>query len=123
MNYLKLVIISLFLVVASDINAQNITQTVRGQIIEKQTQASLPGATVLVLESNPVTASISDYNGYFQIENIPVGRISIQISYVGYNTIILSNLNLLSGKELVLNIEMEEKIQVLNEVVITALKK
>ena len=123
MSKLKLFIISLIIIVASNIYAQNITQSVRGQIINKQTQATLPGATIIILESNPVIATITDNNGYFLIENIPIGRISLRISYVGFNTIILSNLNLLSGKELVLNIEMEEKIQTMDEVVIIAGKK
>lgn len=99
MNKLKLLFISLIIVVVSNINAQNITQSVRGQIIEKQTQATLPGATVILLESNPVIATITDNNGYFLLENIPIGRISLQISFIGFNTIILSNLNLLAGKE------------------------
>jgi len=125
MANLKMVCISIVLIIvaASDIYAQNITQSVRGQIIEKQTQVILPGTTVIILESNPVIATITDNNGYFLLENIPVGRISIQISYVGFNTIVFNNLNLLSGKELVLNIEMEEKIQKMDEVVIVALKK
>ena len=125
MEKLKLIGISVILIIVSvsNIYAQNITQSVRGQIIEKQTQAILPGTTVILLESNPAVATITDSNGYFLLENIPVGRISLQISYVGFNTIVLTHLNLLSGKELVLNIEMEEKIQTMDEVVIVARNK
>jgi len=123
MNKVKFLIISLIFVIASNINAQNITQSIRGQIIEKQTQATLPGATILIQESDPLIATTTNNNGYFLLENIPVGRISLQISFMGFNTIVLSNLNLSSGKELVLNIEMEEKIQTMDEVVITAVKK
>ncbi len=111
------------MVIVSNINAQNITQSIRGQIIEKQTQTTLLGATIIILDSNSVIATITDNNGYFLLENIPIGRISLQISYIGFNTVVLSNLNLVSGKELVLNIEMEEKIQTMDEVVITAGKK
>ena len=123
MNKLKLLFISLTMVIVSNINAQNITQSIRGQIIEKQTQTTLLGATIIILDSNPVIATITDNDGYFLLENIPIGRISLQISYLGFNTVVLSNLNLVSGKELVLNIEMEEKIQTMDEVVITAGKK
>ena len=123
MKYLKSLVAGLILIVSLNTSAQNITQVVRGQIIEKQTQASLPGATVLIVGSYPAITTITDYNGYFKLENIPVGRVSIQISYIGFNTIILNNLSLLSGKELLLNIEMEEKIQELDEVIITARNK
>ncbi|MCD4769263.1 MAG: TonB-dependent receptor [Bacteroidales bacterium] len=122
---LKLIGISaiLIIIVVSNTDAQNITQSVRRQVIENQTQATLPGATVILLESDPVIATITDNNGYFLLENIPIGRISLQISYVGFNTVLFSNLNLTSGKELVLNIEMEEMIEKIDEVVITAFKK
>ena len=116
------ILIVLIIIIASKINAQNITQTIRGQIIETQTQATLPGATVILAESNPVIATITDNNGYFHLENIPIGRISLQIRFIGFNTVTLNNLNLTSGKELVLNIEMEEKVQKMDEVVVKATK-
>ena len=125
MNNLKMIGISvvMIIIVASNINAQNITQSIRGQIIEKQTQATLSGAIVMLSESDPVVVTMTDKNGYFLLEDIPVGRISLEIIYMGFSTSFLSNLNLTSGKELVLNIELEEKVMAIDEVVVTAGKK
>ena len=90
--------------------AQNLTQTIRGKIIDKQSKVALPGANVVILETNPPVGVATDIEGNFRMENVPIGRIGLQISFIGYNTVALNNLSLTSGKELVLNVELEEKI-------------
>jgi len=123
MNNLKVFLISLIIIVASNINAQNITQSIRGQVIEKQTLISLPGATVVLLGTDPPVGTITNSEGYFVIKNVPVGRISLQVRFIGYHTATINNLNLMSGKELVVNVKMEEKVQKMEEVVVTASRK
>ncbi|MCD4773138.1 MAG: TonB-dependent receptor, partial [Bacteroidales bacterium] len=85
--------------------------------------ATLPGATVILLETDPPIGTITNDEGYFVLKNVPVGRVSLQVRYIGYHTVTINNLNLISGKELVVNIEMEEKVQKMEEVVITASRK
>lgn len=87
-------------------------------MFDKQTQSPLIGATIKLTEGN--RGSVTDEEGYFRIEGVPVGRISLSVSYLGYEPILLSNLSLSSGKEMVLEIEMEEKVLEAQEVVITA---
>lgn len=94
------------------------TQVIRGRVFDKQTQSPLIGATIKLTEGN--RGSVTDEEGYFRIEGVPVGRISLSVSYLGYEPILLSNLSLSSGKEMVLEIEMEEKVLEAQEVVITA---
>jgi hypothetical protein len=96
------------------------TKTIRGQVTDKQTRTPLPGASIIVLGSNPLIGTSSDGNGYFTLENVPIGRITVEISYVGYLTSTISNLNLTSGKEIILNVELDEKVFMKEEVVITA---
>ncbi len=102
------------------LNAQLLTQTILGQVIDKQSEQSLPGATVSIPGTSPLMATSTDVNGNFKFSNIPIGRITIQISYVGYETVTLGNIYLNSGKELVLHVELEEKAQNVGEVTITA---
>ncbi|MCD4724555.1 MAG: carboxypeptidase-like regulatory domain-containing protein, partial [Bacteroidales bacterium] len=123
MKKLKVFIISLTIFFAPNIYAQNITQSVRGQVIEKQTLMPLPGATVILLETDPIVGTTTNTDGYFVLENVPVGRLSIQVRYMGYHIATINNLNLISGKELVVDVEMEEKVDHLDEVVITATRK
>ncbi len=117
--------ISLFLTLflcAISIFAQY-TQTIRGTVIESASETTIPGASVVVLGSNPLIGTVSNENGEFRLANVPVGRVSIEISFLGYNTQTLSNLILTSGKELVLNIKLEEKVIQTQEIVVKASRK
>ncbi|NVO03998.1 MAG: TonB-dependent receptor [Bacteroidetes bacterium] len=110
-----------FLMLFSEISfSQEFTQNIRGVIIDKNSQSPLTGANITIIDSNPIRGATTDIDGKFKIENIAIGRVGLKISFMGYNEILLTNLNLNSGKELFLNIEMQEKIMSTKEVVITA---
>lgn len=68
----------------------------------------MPGANVAVTTTDPVLGAASGPDGKFAIENVPVGRHSIKISYIGYKTVQLDNQMVSGGKELLLQIGMEE---------------
>ena len=104
----------------SAVSAQVPTQRIRGQVTDKQTTATLPGVNILVENSDPLIGSASDPDGYFVLENVPVGRVSLTLTYVGYEPVFLNNLELTSGKELLLNVEMTEQVVTVEEVVIKA---
>lgn len=97
-----------------------ITQTVRGTLTDKLTKTPIPGANVVIVSTEPLKGTITDELGRFKIDNVEIGRISLKITFVGYHDITLTNINLQSGKELVLNIEMEEQVIMGEEVVIKA---
>jgi hypothetical protein len=77
----------------------------------------------VVLDSTQRKGAITDLDGNFSIESVSVGRVSLRITFFGYKTKTMSNLDLTSGKELVLNIQLTEEITVADEVVITGRKK
>ena len=116
----KICILFTTLILPYHVISQSITQTIRGTVTDKSTKAPLIGANIILLEYKPLTGAVTDTNGDFRIVKVPVGRVGIKVSYMGYNEQYLTNLNLTSGKELVLNIEMEEKIMKSSEVIITA---
>lgn len=119
----KALITSLILFLVISIYAQNeFTQTVRGRVLDAQSEMPIIGATIKILGSNPLLASITDTDGYFQINNVPVGRTDIEITFIGYNPVILRNMNIVTGKETVLNIAMEEKVVQVQQVVVKAEK-
>lgn len=89
--------------------AQNFTQTVKGRITESGLNKPLFGVKVQVESNDGVKHATTDSLGYFRFEQIPVGRINLLVSRLGYETINLSNLLLSSGKELELNLELQEK--------------
>ncbi len=120
MKTLKLFIAAVLLNIAGMTNAQDFTQTIQGQIVDKATKTPLPGATVVVPGTEPLKGTITDLDGYFKLGGIAVGRINLQINYLGYRQVDLENLNVISGKQLILNIEMEELVIEGEEVVIKA---
>ncbi len=104
-------------------NAQNLTQIMKGRVFDKESQISLPGANVIILSVNPVIGSVSDIDGNFRIENVPIGRYNIQISYIGYEPVTIPEILVGSGKEVVINIGLKESINHLDEVVVKAYTK
>lgn len=119
MKRISLLLTVLF-VSLSMIQANDFTQTIRGQVVDKITRTPLPGATIVILDSDPLKGTITDLEGYFKLEDVPIGRISLQVNYLGYRPVNLDNLNVISGKELVVSIEMDENVIEGEEIVIKA---
>jgi hypothetical protein len=95
-------------------------QTVKGRIIDKDAQQPIIGATIIIKDSDPIIGTTSDLNGYFAINKVPVGRVDLQISFVGYYPVARNQILVLSAKETFLQIEMEESVTAMEELVITA---
>ena len=112
-------IILLALLAVPDTSGQ-ITQTIRGIVVELNNETPVEGATVVLLNSNPIIGKVTNAKGEFRLENIPVGRHSLQISFVGYKTVTLPALDLVSGKELIVKVALEENIIETQAVVIKA---
>ncbi|MGZ5218438.1 MAG: TonB-dependent receptor [Chitinophagaceae bacterium] len=109
-----------FIFFLSNSFSQSFNQTIRGIITDEDSKLPIAGATIAIAGSNPLKATLTDNDGNFRLENIPVGRIILQVSYTGYENIILPNIVVNSGKEVVLNINMQVAIVKLKDVVITA---
>ena len=75
------------------------TQTVRGTLLDKQSETPLIGATVQVLNLEPSIGATTDVDGAFALKNVPVGRQTLRISYLGYETQTIPNVLITAGKE------------------------
>ena len=93
------------------------TQTIRGQVTDVASGEPMIGVTIQI-ENGITMTTISDTDGNFVIDNVPVGRHSVRASYIGYEPILLKEQLVTSGKELVLNLKMTESISELSEVVV-----
>ncbi len=111
------------LFIQSNLFAQ-ITQVVRGTIVDKESNVPLEGVTVVALKDSTILGgSTTDAKGNFRIDKIPVGRVNIAASFVGYQKIYLPNILVNAGKEMVLNLEMASSIETKKEVVISGMKR
>ncbi len=103
------------------VNAQ--FSTVRGVIIDKQTQQTLVGATVKLQDSGSVEVAVTDINGEFILNNVPIGRRNFVINYTGYLPVYLQNVVVVKGKQTMLNVELQESVVDLGNVVVSATDK
>ena len=93
------------------------TQTVRGQVCDVASGEPMIGVTITV-ENGTTLATISDTEGNFVINDVPVGRHSVRATFIGYEPVLLKEQLVTSGKELVLTLKIRESISELGEVVI-----
>jgi hypothetical protein len=103
---------------STTLSAQNLTQTIRGTVVDKISKTPLPGASILILNSTPLIGSTTDMDGNFKLSKVPVGNHSLKISFIGYKDVTLPNIIVNSGKEVVLTIPIEESIVQMDAIVI-----
>lgn len=115
---MKYTFVFTFLFISFSISAQ-ITQTLKGTILDNESKIPLVGATVYIPGSSPVIGTVSDADGRFRL-TVPVGRATIKVSYLGYEEATISEILIMSGKEVNLTIELREAVSALDEVVVKA---
>jgi len=84
-----------------------IQQEIRGSVADKESKTILIGASIELLNSS--ISTVSDSLGNFKI-TVPVGRVSIKVTYKGYEEAVVPALEVTTGKETFLNIELRESI-------------
>ena len=111
----------LFILSINCITAQE-HKIIRGQVLDKDSKYPIEGANVAVLGGDSIIGDITNKDGYFKL-SVPLGRVSIRVSYVGYKNAELNEVMVVAGKENNLNIELEEKLTEIKEVVISGKKE
>lgn len=96
-------------------------QNIKGTIYELETQATIPGAVVTLLDDT-TNKAISDDNGIFKLTEVSAGKHSVRITAFGFPIKVI-DVTVTSGKEVVLKIELEESAQEMEEVQITAFRR
>jgi hypothetical protein len=119
--FLSLLALAIFIMISPEGYGQKTSQTIRGRITEEVTQSPLVGVSIR-LEGSGVSSlgSTTDENGEYRIEQVPVGRQTLVISYIGYETRTIPNIVVTAGKEVVLNIGLQESVNQLSEITVTA---
>ena len=109
------------LLTTSPLAAQNFLQTVKGTIRDQESRQ--PIAEVILKLTNQKTeyTTFTDNDGNFRIK-IPSGRWDIGITHLGYGPKI-QNIQVGTGKEVMLEIYLEAKVFETSEVEVSAVKK
>jgi hypothetical protein len=68
---------------------------ISGTIVDRETNQPLIGANVLVVGTS--LGAATDVNGNYNIFNIPPGTYSLKASYLGYQDVVIENINVSAG--------------------------
>jgi hypothetical protein len=89
-------------------------------VLDSESKVPLWGANIIIIGSEPLLGASTDEKGKFKIQNVPIGRQNLKISYLGYEDAYLNEILVSTGKEIILQIPLTEKLTSTEAVVITA---
>lgn len=99
-------------------SAQNQTGFIKGKVEDNRTKELLSGANILIMGT---TAGVStDAKGEFIIHNVPVGSYSLRFSFIGYETIIKTDVVIRPGRVTFVNVELNPIPLESNEILVTS---
>lgn len=117
MKVIYIIIICLFsLATLSANNANSDKRSLQGIITDERDGEALMGVNVYLPDLKK--GAITDEKGHYRIDNLPLVRTTIQVTYLGHQTIVeIVDLRLVNS----LNLELKESSAEINEVVVTSL--
>lgn len=99
--------------------AQQQTQSITGLIYDEASHAPIEGAIVTVVGTTPPRGAASDAQGRFRIDSVLIGRRSLKITYLSYEDKVINDIVVTAGKEVALDVAMQEAVHKLAEVKVT----
>ena len=96
--------------------AQEYNIKIYGKVIDKLTQQPLPGANILVINTN--NGASTDVNGKFEIDKLSPGEYQLRASIIGYRSITKVDVMVMSGYTAEVIFELEEEVIELEDIVV-----
>ncbi|RUT77725.1 TonB-dependent receptor [Ancylomarina longa] len=109
--------IVLLIVVVFSVSAKDLTSSIKGKVTDRNSKEPIPYASV-ALEGSSFGA-VTDFDGEFVIDNVPVGHYHVVATCVGYK-LDKQEISLVDGKAAVLDFGISEDFIGLDQVVVTA---
>lgn len=98
--------------------AQNNTQTLTGTVIDKASERPLANVSVSIVGTR--IGATTDSLGRFVITAVPLGRHHVSFTYIGYKTVTIPEVLVTAGKQVILDVPLDQQIAALNVVTVTA---
>lgn len=119
LNLFAAIIFMQFLCATNFSNAQTLTQNIRGNVIDAASCIPIPYANVYIAENSNL-GTVTDTAGNFSLQGIPVGRHTLIISSIGYESAVFKELLVTSAKETYIDVTLNEIVSKLDQIVVTA---
>ena len=91
---------------------------VKGRVFDSKNNEPIPFANVVIWKTSIGTAA--DENGYFRIENVPLGFNRLEVSSIGYTTKLSEEFMVNTASERTVNVDLEESQVNLEQVMVKA---
>jgi hypothetical protein len=101
-----------------EVVAQQFAGRITGRVVERGTNLPLPGVNVLV--EGTQLGTVTDLDGRYDVMRVPPGRHTVVISFVGFSTVRVSNVEVATDRTTTVNAELEEATFEGDEVVVVA---
>ncbi|MFY0654615.1 MAG: TonB-dependent receptor [Cyclobacteriaceae bacterium] len=121
---LKLALLSLAILFGSSLFAQKNTIQVKGKVVDGNSNKALEYATIAILkpaDNSLIAGGITDGNGDFTLK-IPAEKFYLEVSYLGYNKLLLNDIEITGPIVDLQSIGVKPDEEVLDEVTVTAQK-
>lgn len=109
--------------ISQSVMAQERTQTIRGRVLDQESKQPIIGASVALVNGSSTTGTTTDIEGYFKLEKVPLGRMAIKVTYLGYEPLNVPDIMVTAGKEVVLNLSMTEAVTQMKEATVSYNRK
>lgn len=94
--------------------------SIRGNVLDQTTEELLVGAKIVVVDSTRKHGVISDSTGAFALANLAPGRYVLRVSLLGYEIREFENIEVITGKETVVDLMLVPSVSELSTVVVKA---
>jgi len=117
---MKKTLVPLLLVIFSNLSFSQSDGSVSGKVTDKQTNEALSGATVSI--KGTAISAVTNNEGNFIIKKLKAGKMVLEISYVGYETIEIA-VTITDGETKTVNADLIQDERIGNAVVVSASKR
>lgn len=119
-------IIFILIILLSALGHAQVTSSAMSGIVRSNKGEALPGATVEIVHKPTGTKyfSTSDFDGGYAAQGLrPGGPYTVKVTYIGYKTTEITDINVGLGNNLTINITIDEEPNALQEVVVSTKSK
>lgn len=113
----QIITLLLILLLALPTYAQQ-TGAITGKVVDAKTKQPLVGANVVIMDTDRGAAT--DLQGNYVINNVPVGTYRLKFMYIGYNSVLKTDIVVKTATPAFVNAELEETAIAGSEVTVTA---